>query len=69
MILNVITADGKIEAMNPVKALLEVTNQPSLTDWRNEANTLMKKNGTKECLPLVLIKALISGDWCNDYAD
>ena len=62
MILNVMTMDGKTAAINPTKDLLAVMNHPSLTDLRNKVNALMKKNGVKMCLPLELVKALISGD-------
>ena len=63
------TKDGKTASSQPTQALLDATNQPSLADSKSKVVALMKANGIHADFPLVLVKALVSGDWCNYVSD
>jgi len=62
MILNVMSPDRKVAAAIPTSNLLEVTNQTTIAEPLMKANAIMKKNGARVNLELVLVKSLISGD-------
>ena len=69
MILNAMSPDGKVQAAAPTSNLLEVMNQTSITEQILKANAIMKREGARVHLPLVMVKALVSGDWCNEYSN
>jgi len=54
--------DGIVKTAAPTIFLLEVTNQPTLVELKCKADTIMKYQGSKVNLPLILIKVLICGN-------
>ena len=69
MILNFCTKDGKKAALSPSKELLEVMNCPTLAEAESKVRSIMKSHGIRVKLPLILIKSLYTGDWCNSNID
>ena len=48
------------------KATLEVMKQEIIVEAQDHCNALMKKNVICAKIPLVVIKALVSGSWYNE---
>lgn len=62
MILNFSTKNGSDPALSPSPDLLEVINIPSLAEAEAKVRSILKANGIRVKSPLILIKALCSGD-------
>jgi hypothetical protein len=66
MILNVGSPDGKVQAAAPTPATLEVMRQETIIEAQEKCNALLKKENIRAKIPLIVIKALVSGNWCNE---
>ena len=69
MILNVDFTECKNKVMALAKELLEFMNQPTLIETHRRDNSLMKQHGERVNFPIILVKALVSGNWYNKNVD
>ena len=60
MMLNVGSPDGKVPAAAPSKATLEVMQQDTIIESQDHCNALLKKQGVRTKMPLIVVKALVS---------
>lgn len=65
MILNVGSPDGKVPAAAPTPATLELMKQETIIEAQAQCNALLKKENIRAMIPLIVVKALVSGNWCN----
>jgi len=66
MILNVGSPDSKVPAAAPTPATLELMKQETIIEAQEKCNALLKKENIRAKIPLIVIKALVSGNWCNE---
>jgi len=53
--------DGKVKAALLTKSILEVIKQDTIIKAQDYYNVLMRKQGIRAKIPLIIIKVLVSG--------
>ena len=66
MNLNIGSSDRKVLAAALTNKTLEVMKKDSIIEAEEKCIALMKKAGVRVRIPLIIVKALISGNWCNE---
>ena len=61
--------DGKSAATSPTEYLKKVLECKTLAEAQSTVISIMKRKGVRWRPPLMLVKALMSGDWCNGDVD
>ena len=66
MISNVGSQDGKLKLVAYAKELLEVMTHEIILENQEHCDDLIKRQDDRAKIPLIVIKALVSGNWCNE---
>ena len=66
MILNVGLQDKKLKLLSPAKEFLEAMKKKNILDAQECCDTLMKRQGVREKIPLIVVKVLVPGNWFNE---